>query len=259
MLVDYWDRDKLALGERDVELARDAYDDCIAALDRRVGELLDELDRREVLRDTLVIITSDHGEQFGEHGVFNHGFSLYTQEVHVPLLIISAASPAGGTRSPSPSACATCRPPWSTWSDSGTARPSPAARWRNTGGRAAGERRNASPAFSEVDIPIVIIPQRGRGPNQRGFTMSLVAEGLHYLLDIRGTEELYDVAADPREVRDLKKVPERTTDPEPVAQRDGPDPPRQPRHRRSGRRVSETAHDGARVDAPTHTRSRESS
>ena len=50
-----------------------------------------------MLRDTLVIITSDHGEQFGEHGVFNHGYSLYAHEVHVPLLIISPSAPPGLT------------------------------------------------------------------------------------------------------------------------------------------------------------------
>ena len=55
----------------------------------------------------------------------------------------------------------------------------------------------------------MIIAQRGRGPNQRGFTTSVVDEGLHYLLDIRGTEELYDLAADPAEIRDLKNAPER--------------------------------------------------
>ena len=46
MLLEYWDRDKLKLSERDVELARDSYDNCIAALDRQVGSLLDELERR---------------------------------------------------------------------------------------------------------------------------------------------------------------------------------------------------------------------
>src|SRR3979411_2606482 len=94
MLMDYWDLDKTKLGARDVALARDSYDDCIAYLDRQVGSLLDELDRRGVLRDTLVIITSDHGEEFGEHGVFNHGYSLYLAEIHVPLVILSAAAPA---------------------------------------------------------------------------------------------------------------------------------------------------------------------
>ena len=44
MLLEYWDRDKLALAKDDVELARDSYDDCIAAMDRQIGALLDELD-----------------------------------------------------------------------------------------------------------------------------------------------------------------------------------------------------------------------
>ena len=46
----------------------------------------------------LVIITSDHGEEFGEHGVFNHGYSLYLQEVHVPLVVIPPSTSADGTR-----------------------------------------------------------------------------------------------------------------------------------------------------------------
>ncbi len=43
--------------------------------------------RRGILDDTLLIVTADHGEQFGEHGDFGHGFSVYQAEVHVPLLI----------------------------------------------------------------------------------------------------------------------------------------------------------------------------
>ena len=114
MLLEYWNRDKLTLTERDVAMALDAYDDCIAALDRQVGALLDELDRRGVLRDTIVMITADHGEQFGEHGVFNHGFSLYAQEAHVPLVIISSGVRRRTSPYPSRSACATCRRPSST-------------------------------------------------------------------------------------------------------------------------------------------------
>ena len=53
-------------------------------------------------------------------------------------------------------------------------------------------------------------PERGRGPAQRGLTMSLVTtESLRYIVDVRGVEELYDVAADPRELHNLKDDPEK--------------------------------------------------
>jgi arylsulfatase A-like enzyme len=210
LLTEYWDRDKLALRPRDIELVRDSYDDCIAALDRQVGLLLAQLEKSGVLRDTLVIITSDHGEEFGEHGVFNHGFSVYTHEVHVPLLVISRAAPAGRTIDEPVSLRdlpATVVDLLGIGDRSGFPGHSLADHWRLPGG--AGERLGA-PAFSEVDIPVVIIPQRGRGPNQRGFTVSLVADRLHYLLDVQGTEELYDLAADPLELRDLKNDPGRS-------------------------------------------------
>jgi arylsulfatase A-like enzyme len=211
MLLEYWDQDKFKLSGRDVELVRDSYDHCIAALDRRIGSLLDDLDRRGVLRNTLVIVTSDHGEQFGEHGVFNHGFSLYANEVHIPLLIIDPAAPSGRTVSEPVS----LRDLPATVADLvglGAKSPFPgrslAASWRSDS-RAIDA--SAPTTLSEADIPMVIIPQRGRGPAQRGFTVSLVGVGLHYLLDTQGTEELYDVAADPGELHDVKGEPARQT------------------------------------------------
>ncbi len=72
---------------KSVALARDAYDDCIASLDHALGELIGELRRRGKLDSTLLIIAADHGEQFGEHGKFRHGASLYEPEIHVPLLV----------------------------------------------------------------------------------------------------------------------------------------------------------------------------
>ena len=70
----------------------DIYDSSIAYLDRQVGMLMDEIERKGLLENTLVIVTSDHGEQIGEHGVIAHGASLYRQEVHVPLLVIPPSS-----------------------------------------------------------------------------------------------------------------------------------------------------------------------
>ncbi len=210
LLLEYWDRDKVKLSDREVKLARDSYDDCITTLDCQVGSLLDELDRREVLRDTLVIITSDHGEEFGEQGVFTHGFSLYSNVVHVPLLIISKGEPPGLLVSEPVS----LRDIPATVVDllglgPGSAFPGLSLReyWSKD---AESEKSRSAQAVSEVDIPVEIGPERGHGPKQRGFTMSLVAEGMHYLVDIRGTEELYELAVDPRELHNLKDDPRQT-------------------------------------------------
>ncbi len=89
-LIEHWaDLDKNRVTARDLAIVVDAYDDCIADLDEQLGMLLDELGRRGTLRETWLVITSDHGESFGEHkGVFCHGTSLYQTELHVPLLIV---------------------------------------------------------------------------------------------------------------------------------------------------------------------------
>jgi arylsulfatase A-like enzyme len=70
-----------------VQAAKDAYDGGIAYMDEELGRLFRELDRRGLGENTLIIVTSDHGEEFGEHGVFWHGNSLYRASVAVPLLI----------------------------------------------------------------------------------------------------------------------------------------------------------------------------
>jgi arylsulfatase A-like enzyme len=89
LLTELWTMvDKLRLAPRYRLLARDSYDNCLAYLDERLGELFDTLQRRGVLDQSLVIVTADHGEEFGEHGLFDHGESLYRPEVRVPLLII---------------------------------------------------------------------------------------------------------------------------------------------------------------------------
>ncbi|MDH4130939.1 MAG: sulfatase-like hydrolase/transferase [Gemmatimonadota bacterium] len=67
--------------------AVDAYDGSIAYLDHELGLLFEELARRGLLQNTIVVLTSDHGEEFMEHGVWDHGNSLYLNSVHVPLVV----------------------------------------------------------------------------------------------------------------------------------------------------------------------------
>ena len=63
------DIDKATLPEHYRSFIVDCYDNCLAYLDERLGELFDELQSRGVLDHTLVIVTADHGEGLGEHGL----------------------------------------------------------------------------------------------------------------------------------------------------------------------------------------------
>jgi len=63
------------------------YDEEIAYLDRKVGSLLEFLRSSGLDENTLIIITSDHGEHFGEHHMMDHQFSVYEQLVRVPLIV----------------------------------------------------------------------------------------------------------------------------------------------------------------------------
>jgi arylsulfatase A-like enzyme len=72
-----WDRGTV-IDEYDAGLKYD--DDC-------VGRLLNRLDELGILKKTIVIITSDHGESLGDHGLSYHGAALYRELIHVPLII----------------------------------------------------------------------------------------------------------------------------------------------------------------------------
>lgn len=64
-----------------------AYLDSVRRADKAVGDLVADLQARGLYEDTLLIITADHGEEFGEHGGFYHGTSLYESLLHIPLLM----------------------------------------------------------------------------------------------------------------------------------------------------------------------------
>jgi arylsulfatase A-like enzyme len=74
------------LSEREVKTVVDLYDAEIRYVDHAIKRLLDCIGE-ERLRNTLVIITSDHGDEFGEHGEFLHGPKLYDELIHVPLIM----------------------------------------------------------------------------------------------------------------------------------------------------------------------------
>ncbi|MFZ2055623.1 MAG: sulfatase [Candidatus Aminicenantales bacterium] len=87
------------LPEQDRLNASDLYDAEVRYTDRMlIGPLLDTLRETGLYDRTLVIVTSDHGEEFYEHGAWRHGADLYDESLKVPLLIKFPRSRFAGTR-----------------------------------------------------------------------------------------------------------------------------------------------------------------
>jgi arylsulfatase A-like enzyme len=74
------------MSPRDFQDQVDAYDGATYYVDEQIANLFSELDKRGLSQNTLVVITSDHGECFGDHGLLGHWNSLYREIVHVPLI-----------------------------------------------------------------------------------------------------------------------------------------------------------------------------
>ena len=69
------------------------YDDDIAEADRQVGRLLDALG--DLRAGTLIVLTADHGEAFGEHGEISHSLFAYDTTLRVPLIVAGPKVPSG--------------------------------------------------------------------------------------------------------------------------------------------------------------------
>lgn len=79
------------------EALRDLYLQGVHYLDEYLGTLFGSLEAAGLYDRSIIAFTADHGEEFQEHGGWWHGTSLYTEQVHVPLIIKRAAEPAPGT------------------------------------------------------------------------------------------------------------------------------------------------------------------
>ena len=80
----------------------DAYDACIAYMDEQISTFLKQLDAAGLLNNTIVVVTSDHGQEFQEHGFMFHGRGLYWNLLHTPLLISWPGHLPAGEHIPTP-------------------------------------------------------------------------------------------------------------------------------------------------------------
>ncbi|HEV3025318.1 MAG TPA: sulfatase [Pirellulales bacterium] len=174
-------------GAVDVEFGR--YLNSVRGADAKINWLLTQLERRGLLDSTLVAITADHGESFGQHNQWTHAFGVYEQTVHVPLLLLHPALADLPRRN-----------------------------------AAVGQHIDIAPTLLDLlDIPAPVEWQ-GRSllrpdAGERAYFMSVgneVTLGLrdatykyHYYVDTQ-REELFDLAADPQELENLaEKQPDK--------------------------------------------------
>ncbi len=83
-LRDWQDKEEM---DKKQKYISDLYDAGLALADEFFGRVIETLKKEDLYDNTLIIVSSDHGEQFWEHGKYGHGFSLYDEELMVPLLI----------------------------------------------------------------------------------------------------------------------------------------------------------------------------
>lgn len=79
----------------DIDFWRGLYDSKISDADSRVGNFMDEFDKLNLNKKTIFVIFSDHGTEVFEHNKVDHGFSLYDELLHVPMVFIVPGMPSG--------------------------------------------------------------------------------------------------------------------------------------------------------------------
>src|SRR5262245_46467078 len=180
----------------------DCYDGAIAYLDDQIGRLLDELERRGKLKNTLVIVTADHGEAFGENGRYGHIDGAYLTQLRVPLMIsMPGVIPS---RSVVTEAVSLRDLPATVMDVIGKASAFPGnSLARYWGPLPAIE---SAPLLSEINIA----PSHPREyqPGTKAIITSLVLDRYHYIRNPNGRQELYDNLDDPSERCDLNGAPE---------------------------------------------------
>lgn len=101
----FWDLERVQDGHvgrtsEEREWIRSLYDGEVRYVDEQVGRLLDALRNMGLYDDSLIILTSDHGEEFWDHDRFEHGHTLYNELIRVPLLVKLPGEHRGAAAAP---------------------------------------------------------------------------------------------------------------------------------------------------------------
>jgi arylsulfatase A-like enzyme len=200
----YQDRFNPEMSPQEFQEEIDAYDGAIAYVDDRVDRLLQHLNDLGLGQNLMVIITSDHGEAFGEHGLFLHPNSVYREEIHVPLVIwdpqrippeVRVSHPVSNAALP-----ATVMDLIDREGDNLFPRRSLAHFWEHP------------EAADQAGWPLVEMEHwywwHPAAPSSQGAMRSMVSPEYHYIEHDVLAPELYHWHHDPREVHNLADTPD---------------------------------------------------
>lgn len=176
------------------------FDNTLAYTDSQIEALLQVLEKSQDWSNTVVIITSDHGESFGEHDHFGHGWNLSREVVHVPLIILGPGIPAGlcvrsvvGTRKLYGTILGLAGVSTKGSADDPSLQHHWAGRQDSVPGRGA--------VISELDTRIL-------NSRMQNAYASVTTRQWQWIMDAQGHAQLFDWVKDPQETTDLAGSPQ---------------------------------------------------
>jgi len=180
------------IGPGQIDHLRSQYDGEIAYLDTEIGRLFSTLKVEGLFDNSIIILTSDHGEYLGEHQLFGHSVGLYEAVIKVPLIIKPQGSLVWKTQSDRPVQIIDILPT--------------VLRLLNID---IPEGVQGTPLMQEASHPIV--SEHYVGPNYRNTydghffeeLVSVVEGDLKYIHSGRKQSELFDLSDDPTEIRNI--------------------------------------------------------
>jgi arylsulfatase A-like enzyme len=187
------------------ESSIDDYDGEIAHVDEYVGQLLTELEALRLAQPLLVIVTSDHGESFGDHGFYLHANSLFLNEVHVPLIFWWPGTVPSGVRIDAPVTNAALPATVMDLIGDGERSLFPGRSLAKTWSGDRADRDRGGDVLAEI-AQQPFVPEKV--PVYHGGMKSILTAEWHYMEHEKFGSQLYAWRTDPGELYDVAKRPD---------------------------------------------------
>jgi arylsulfatase A-like enzyme len=190
----------------------DRYDSALSYDDAEFGKLTQELQKRGLLTNTLVIVTSDHGESLGQHDMQYHGIALYLEQIHVPLVIWSPHHVPSGGRISRPLSNAAIASTIMDFVGGPNQRAFPGdgldAIWTTTDAQTFWPHPRSELAKNDIVIDPDRQARNVEPTAMDGDMRSVVTPQWHYIWHEKLGEQIYDWVRDPGEMQNLITTPQ---------------------------------------------------